>query len=353
MTAARTRVAVLFGGANSEHEVSCASAMSVAENLDRGRFEPVLLGADRRGGWHRVRRVQDLARTDPTAGQRLPDLADVDVALPVLHGRFGEDGTLQGLLELARVPYVGSGVLASALAMDKARCQRVLDASGIPTVPTAVVGRATRGDARTLAAAIGYPVFVKPNRAGSSVGTARVTDPDALPSAIDVALGHDGSALLQPFQVADEVDIAVLQRVDGSLAVAPALRVRLRSAAPYFDYESKYSAGSVEFEIPARVAPEVTARLGSLAELAFEALGCEGLARLDFFVSADGRILLNEVNTMPGLTSLSQFPRMWAAAGVGYPDLLSALLDRAVAVRGRNRAASVRGPGHGSLAGQR
>jgi D-alanine-D-alanine ligase len=345
-------VAVLFGGANSEHEVSCSSARSVEEHLDRARFDPVFVGADRHGGWHRLDRVADLAAADPAEGRRLPDLAGVDMVLPVLHGRFGEDGTLQGLLELAGMPYVGNGVLASALAMDKARCQQVLEGSGIPTVPTIVVTRATQDRAADAAASLGYPVFVKPNRSGSSVGTTRVTDAGALSAALDEALEHDESALLQPFQAADEVDVAVLQRPDGSLAVAPALRVRLNSGAQYFDYSSKYSAGSAEFEIPARVPAEVTERLTTLAGLAFEALGCEGLARIDFFVSGDGRVVLNEVNTMPGLTSLSQFPRMWAAAGRTYPDLLSALLDRAFAGRGTAAPATPGRPGRGALVGR-
>ncbi len=343
MSGARRTIAVLFGGANSEHEVSCSSARSVEEHLDRTLFDPVVLGADRRGGWHRVDRVDDLATADPAEGRRLPDLAGVDMVLPVLHGRFGEDGTLQGLLELAGTPYVGNGVLASAVAMDKFRCQQVLGGSGIPTVPTVLVDRSDLADrtdrigARTVtdrAAVLGYPLFVKPNRSGSSVGAARVTEPADLQEAVDAALAHDDAALLQPFQAGDEVDVAVLQRPDGSLAVAPPLRVRLSTEATYFDYASKYSAGSVEFEIPARVPTAVTERVMALARLAFEALGCEGLARIDFFVTADGRAVLNEVNTMPGLTSVSQFPRMWAAAGMGYPELLTALLERAFAARG-------------------
>jgi D-alanine-D-alanine ligase len=348
----RTRVAVIFGGANSEHEVSRASARSVEEHLDRRRFDPVFLGADRQGGWHRLARVDDLATARPAEGRRLPDLAGVDMALPVLHGRFGEDGTLQGLLELAGIPYVGNGVLSSAVAMDKAHCQRILDASGVPTVPTVEITQATRDRAADAAEALGYPLFVKPNRSGSSVGTARVIGPAGLDAAVDGALAHDDSALLQPFQAADEVDVAVLQRPDGSLVVAPALRVQLKPDAQYFDYASKYSAGSVGFEIPARVPPEVTERLRTLACRAFEALDCEGLARIDFFVAPDGRVVLNEVNTMPGLTSLSQFPRMWAAAGVAYPDLLSALLDRAFAARGTAAPRPAAPAGHGALVGR-
>ena len=355
MSAARPTVAVLFGGASSEHEVSCSSARSVEEHLDRGRFDPVFLGADRHGGWHRVDRVRDLAAVNPVEGRRLPDLAGVDMVLPVLHGRFGEDGTLQGLLELSGTPYVGNGVLAGAIAMDKFRCQQVLGGSGIPTVPTVVIDRANRAHAQRLvdrAAVLGYPLFVKPNRSGSSVGATRVEDPADLSAAVDAALAHDDAALLQPFQAGDEVDVAVLQRPDGSLAVAPPLRVRLSTDASYFDYASKYSPGSVEFEIPARVPTTVTDRVSALALFAFEALGCEGLARIDFFVTTDGRVLLNEVNTMPGLTSLSQFPRMWAAAGMGYPDLLTALLDRAFAARGTAAPVGTAVPDRGARVGR-
>jgi D-alanine-D-alanine ligase len=320
------RIGIIFGGANSEHEVSCNSARSVAANLDPENYEAVLIGIDRQGTWHRVDSVDALA--DARDGSRFPDLDGIDVAFPVLHGRFGEDGTVQGLLELARVPYVGCGVLASALAMDKLIAQRLLEASGIPTIPSRGVTAETRDDALELATELEYPLFVKPNRAGSSVGASRVEGPDQLLAAIDLALQHDKTALVQMAVVGDEVDLGVLQQVDGSLALGAPLRIHTTSAA-FFDYEAKYTAGGAELEVPAQIPESVAAQLAEYAKQAFVALDCEGLARVDFFVGADGTITLNEVNTLPGLTAFSQYPRMWQAMGVSYPELLGRLIDRA------------------------
>ncbi|MBG6107351.1 D-alanine--D-alanine ligase family protein [Frigoribacterium sp. CG_9.8] len=323
------RIGIIFGGANNEHEVSCNSARSVASHLDLLRFEPVLIGIDRRGGWHRVDSVDALA--DVTEGSRFPDLDGIDVAFPALHGRFGEDGTVQGLLELARLPYVGCGVLSSALAMDKLLTQRLLELVGIPTIPTSAVIAATVGDAVMLADALGYPIFVKPNRSGSSVGASRVESAEAVADAIALALQHDSTALLQETIVGDEVAIGVLQHLDGSLAVGAPLRIVTGDTAIFFDYTAKYTAeGGATLEVPAQIPDAAQARLVELATLAFRTLGCEGLARVDFFLGADGTITLNEVNTLPGLTALSQYPRMWQAVGVSYTELLSRLIDRAV-----------------------
>jgi D-alanine-D-alanine ligase len=305
-------IGIIFGGKNSEHEVSCSSARSVLENLDPQLFDVVLIGIDRRGGWHRLDSVDALDEVDVSAGTRFPDLDGVDVAFPVLHGRFGEDGTVQGLLELARLPYVGCGVLASALAMDKQLAQRVLEGSGIPTIPTRSVTAATAGDAAALADELGYPLFVKPNRGGSSVGASRVVVKEELGEAIALALAHDKTALIQKAVDADEIDLGVLQLVTGELLIGAPLRVIKK------------------LEVPARIPAELSARLVELAKLAFVALDCEGLARVDFFVSDDGTITLNEVNTLPGLTSLSHYPRMWASIGVSYSALLTKLIDRAV-----------------------
>jgi D-alanine-D-alanine ligase len=323
-------IGIIFGGKNSEHEVSCSSARSVLENLDPQLFDVVLIGIDRRGGWHRLDSVDALDEVDVSAGTRFPDLDGVDVAFPVLHGRFGEDGTVQGLLELARLPYVGCGVLASALAMDKQLAQRVLEGSGIPTIPTRSVTAATAGDAAALADELGYPLFVKPNRGGSSVGASRVVVKEELGEAIALALAHDKTALIQKAVDADEIDLGVLQLVTGELLIGAPLRVIKKSPMAFFDYAAKYTPGGVELEVPARIPAELSARLVELAKLAFVALDCEGLARVDFFVSDDGTITLNEVNTLPGLTSLSHYPRMWASIGVSYSALLTKLIDRAV-----------------------
>jgi D-alanine-D-alanine ligase len=327
----KLNVGIIFGGANSEHEVSCSSALGVLGSLDTDRFTPVLLGVDRAGGWHTVDAVADLESVG--TGPRLPDLGGIDVALPVLHGRFGEDGTVQGLLELAGVPYVGNGVLSSALAMDKFMCQQLLAAAGLPTVDTVLVTADDRSDAAGRTAKIGYPVFVKPNRAGSSVGVSRVDSPAGLDAAIELALASDSTALVQPLIDASEVDLGVLQAADGSLSVAEPLRILPGAGSTFFDYASKYTDGAHEFEIPAKLHPDVRARLEEFAKKAFHVLGCEGLARVDFFVSDSGTITLNEVNTMPGMTALSQYPTMWDLSGVDYRELLNRLIDRALVAR--------------------
>jgi D-alanine-D-alanine ligase len=323
------RIGIIFGGANNEHEVSCNSARSVASHLDPERFEPILIGIDRAGGWHRLESVDALARA--SEGTRLPDLDGVDVAFPALHGRFGEDGTVQGLLELARIAYVGCGVLSSALAMDKVLAQRLLELAGIPTIPTRMLNSSTAAGAADLARELGYPVFVKPNRSGSSVGASRANSGEAIEAAVALALEHDDDALVQQMIVGDEIAIGVLQDIDGSLLVAAPLRVLTEGPTAFFDYTAKYTAGGgATLEVPARIPEESASRLVEFAKLAFTTLNCEGLARVDFFLGADGTITLNEVNTLPGLTALSQYPRMWQAVGVSYTELLSRLIDRAV-----------------------
>lgn len=325
----KTTVGVVFGGASSEHEVSCSSAKGVVANLDSARFDVVLLKVGRHGLWSRVDEIDD----EVVDGSQLPDLHDLDVLLPVLHGRFGEDGTVQGLFELVGIPYVGCGVLSSALAMDKRMAQSVLSAAGLPTVPTVEVTTETRATAVRAATDLGYPVFVKPNRAGSSMGVSRVNTPGELDAALDLALASDSIALIQPLIVADEIDLGVLQQVTGELSVGKPLHIRTAEGSAFFDYAAKYTDGGHEFVIPAEISAELTATLERLAIAAFRALDCEGLARVDFFLSADGSVLINEVNTMPGMTALSQFPTIWQASGLLYPEMLSLLIDRALAAR--------------------
>lgn len=327
----RQSVGIVFGGANNEHEVSCSSARSVIGHLDPERFTALLLGIDRAGGWHRLATVDELATAG--AGAALPGFEDIDVVLPVLHGRFGEDGTVQGLLEIAGVPYVGNGVLASALAMDKLMCQRVLASDGLPVIETAAVTARTRAGAAERAESFGYPVFVKPNRAGSSVGASRVDSADQLDAALDLALATDVTALIQPVEVAAEIDVGVLQAPDDSLSVGAPLRVRTLGESAFFDYAAKYTPGGVDLEVPAQISDELRGRLGDLAMDAFRSLGCEGLARVDCFVRDDESIRISEVNTMPGMTALSQYPRMWQAEGVGYRELLGRLIERALVAR--------------------
>jgi D-alanine-D-alanine ligase len=245
------------------------------------------------------------------------------VAVPVLHGRFGEDGTVQGLLELAGIPYTGCGVLASALAMDKLQAARVLRAAGVPVVD---------GVASTDSLPYDFPVFVKPNRSGSSVGANRVDSAELLDAAIDAALEHDSVALVQPVMHGEEVDVGVLQLADGTLVTGATLRVHPAADKAFFDFAAKYTAGGVQFEVPASLDAEVAQRIDRLAREAFTALGCDGIARVDFFLGADGSLVVNEVNTLPGLTARSQYPRMFAVIGMPLPAVLDVLLDRALAV---------------------
>ena len=348
----RTRVAVVLGGRSTEHAISCVSAGSVLAALDRDRYDVVAVGITPEGRWvlvpddpallsisgrelPSVKDGQAVALPgDPTVGGLVPledgpaVLGSVDVVFPVLHGPWGEDGTLQGLLEMAGVPYVGSGVLASAAAMDKAVAKVLLRAAGLP-VADAVVVRAGEPVDREAVAALGLPVFVKPARGGSSIGISRVTDLADLDAALEVAFAADPKALVEAALSGREVECGVLQGPDGAQASVPA-EVRVTGPQEFYDFEAKYLGTSTELDVPADLPAEVAGRLRQLALEAFRALDCEGLARVDFFVLPDGGLTVNEVNTMPGFTPTSMFPRMWAASGVGYPELVDRLVQAAL-----------------------
>ena len=354
-SARKTRVAVVFGGRSTEHTVSCVSAGSVLANLDPDRFEVVPIGITREGGWV-------LGTSDPRAleirGRELPSVSEgkalvlagdptrhelvsldagtealggVDVVFPVLHGAFGEDGTIQGLLELAGIPYVGAGVLASAAAMDKEYAKKLLAAEGLP-VGTYVALR--RGQS-TLEAEdrerLGLPVFVKPSRAGSSIGITKVTDWDQLDAAIALARETDPKVLIEAAVVGREVECGVLEFPDGRIEASLPAEIRVLAEDKWYDFETKYLGEDAELDIPAKLADAVTERLRALAVRAFGALDCQGLARVDFFVGADGELTINEVNTMPGFTTTSAYPKMWAVTGLDYRTLLTTLVETAVA----------------------
>jgi D-alanine-D-alanine ligase len=342
----RTRVAVIFGGRSSEHAISCVTAGSVLDALDPQRYDVLALGITTEGRWvhadatalqMRGRELPSVSSAgdsvvlpgDPTA---LPaDLATVDVVFPLLHGPYGEDGTLQGLLELAGLPYVGSGVFASAAAMDKHHMKRLLHEAGLG-VPAYVVAKAGRPLPPGIDE-LGRPLFVKPARGGSSIGISKVTDPSALPAALDLAYLHDPKALIEEGVVGRELECGVLAGVGGSAPQAslPA-EVRVAPGADFYDFDAKYMPDSgTEFDIPPDLAPELIEQVRATAIAAFEALDCEGLARVDFFLTAGGELLVNEVNTMPGFTPVSMFPRMWAATGIDYPTLVGRLIDDAIA----------------------
>jgi D-alanine-D-alanine ligase len=332
-----TTVAVLYGGANSEHEVSVRSARDAVDTLRDLGYVVRPIGIDRGGVWHPVEAAGP--GTDVRAGEGnalprgpRPELwQGVDVAFPLLHGRYGEDGTVQGAIELAGLPYVGSGVLASAIAMDKRMTWHVASAAGVPMVETRSVTslHALPGAVRGLP----LPLFVKPNRAGSSVGASRITELDELAPAVRAALSHDRHALVQPAVSADEVSIGVYRKPGGNtIATGPSL---VRVGDGFFDYAGKYGGSGPTIQIPGPVDHDLVDRMRELALRAFEAIDADGLARVDFFLTADGDVLLNEINTMPGLTAHSHFPRLCAADGVEYPELLKTLVDRAVEIGAR------------------
>ncbi len=354
----RTRVAVVFGGRSTEHAISCVSAASVLAALDPAHYDVVAVGITPEGRWvlgpddpaqlaisgRELPAVKDGRAValpgDPTAGGLLaledgPGLlGEVDVVFPVLHGPYGEDGTIQGLLELAGVPYVGSGVLASAAAMDKSVARVLLAAAGLRVTPAVVVR-----DAQWLAepelvsarvAALGLPVFVKPARGGSSIGISKVSDPAELPEALRLAFACDPKVLVEAAVAGREVECGILEARDGSAQASVPAEIRLVGEYAFYDFDAKYLDSATELDCPADLPGPVTAALQEAARQAFVAMDCSGLARVDFFVGADGTLTVNEINTMPGFTPSSMFPRVWAASGVAYPELVDALVATAL-----------------------
>ena len=315
------RVAVLGGGRSSEHEISLASAESVRAGLEAAGHATVSIEIGRDGIW---RRDGEELSIRPGRG-----LLDADIVFPVLHGPFGEDGTVQGLLECLDVPYVGAGVLASALCMDKVAFKDLIAHAGLPQVDyRAVRVEKYRADPKAeieRLAALGAPAFVKPARLGSSVGIVRVSDPAELPAALETAFEHDPLALVEAAASGLEVECSVLGNGE-PLASVPGEIVLAGGEAGWYDYEAKYSPGGMELIVPPRVAPNVRERIRELAVTVFMATGCSGLARVDFFVEGS-EVLVNELNTMPGFTRTSVFGALFQASGIPYPDLLDQLVQ--------------------------
>jgi D-alanine-D-alanine ligase len=360
----KPRVAVVFGGRSSEHAISCVTAGSVLAAIDAERYDVVPIGIATDGRW--VLESGDPDRLRIEAPDRLPSvdgeraaialapeaastglvvtepsqpprtLGDVDVVFPLLHGPWGEDGTIQGMLEMAGVRYVGAGVLASAVSMDKAYMKVVLAAGGLPVLPSVTVtSREWDQDpaaCRARAATLGYPQFVKPARGGSSFGISKVHDAGELDAAIAEAFRFDPKVLVETAAVdAREIECGVLQALDGTPETSLPAELRVGGDHEFYDFAAKYLPGeSTEIDIPADLPEDIAAEIRSLAVRAFEAVGCEGLARVDFFVLADGRVVVNEINTMPGFTPTSMYPQMWAASGVDYPALVDRLIQLAL-----------------------
>ncbi len=358
----RIRVAVVFGGRSNEHAISCVSAGSILRNLDPRRFDVLAVGITPDGSWVLTdgdpdaltitnRQLPGVGSASGTELALLADpqragqlvalspgvkevLASVDVVFPVLHGAYGEDGTIQGLLEIAGVPYVGAGVLASAAGMDKEFTKKLLTVDGLPVGPHAVL----RGSQPTLGAEqrerLGLPVFVKPARGGSSIGVSRVSTWEQLPAAVAQARRHDPKVIIEAAVAGRELECGVLEFPDGTVQASTVGEIRVAGVRgredSFYDFATKYLDDAAELDVPAKIDDDAADAVRQLAIRAFTAIDCEGLARVDFFLTEDGP-LINEVNTMPGFTTISMYPRMWAASGVDYPTLLATMVDTALA----------------------
>jgi len=334
----KPRVAVIQGGRSSEHEISLASAQSVVEALEGEGYEVVKVEIDREGRWalgpsNRLSLSSQAAPQLEAPGETLPvpasdgavpaTLASVDVVLPILHGPFGEDGTVQGLLELAGVPYVGPGVAASAVCMDKDLFKKVLRDSGIPVARHHAIRLADE-----IRNPFGYPVFVKPARLGSSVGISKVHSEEELGAAVELARGHDEKVLVEEFVDGIEVECSVL----GNLDTPPVASLvgEIVAHAEWYDYAAKYDEGGMDLIVPARIPEESARRVQDLSVQAFVATECEGMARVDCFVRDDGEVVINELNTIPGFTATSVYAKLFEASGIAYPELLDRLVQLAL-----------------------
>jgi D-alanine-D-alanine ligase len=363
----KPRVAVVFGGRSSEHGISVVTAGAVLKSIDRTKYDVLPIGITPEGRWaltadepermaivdRRPPSVDALAESaeggvilpvDPAnrevvysePGSVPKALGEVDVVFPVLHGPYGEDGTLQGLLELSGVPYVGSGVLASAVGQDKEYMKRVFTSFGLKVGPYVVVRpreweldqAAARKKIVDFAGEHGWPLFVKPSRAGSSIGITKVDGPAGLDEAIAEAQRHDPKILVEAALRGREIECGVLEFEDGPRASLPA-EIPSPETHAYYDFEAKY-IDSTPGLVPAPLTPEETAEVQRLAVDAFEAASCEGLVRADFFLTEDGEFVINEINTMPGFTPISMYPQMWQASGVSYPELIDRLVQAAL-----------------------
>jgi D-alanine-D-alanine ligase len=350
----KIRVAIIAGGRSSEHPISCISASGVLAAIDRSKFEPILIGITQSGTWIDMRqgdfeRGSDGLSYVPEGGEKLivdihgikdskgSDLG-IDIAFPLLHGAYGEDGTIQGLFEMAGIAYVGSGVLASAVAMDKSFAKPIYADFGLKVADGITVHRDNWNKSKDLEIAkiraLGFPIFIKPARSGSSRGTSKVRDESEISAALDDAFNYDPRVLVEAAVVGREIECAVLQ-ID-SVATASVLgEVRVHPPHEFYDFEAKYLDGSTTFDIPANLAEPIASAISQAAITAFEALGCEGLARVDFFLSEDNQIIINELNTMPGFTPTSVFPALWEKTGKSYSQIITILLDSALS-RQRN-----------------
>ncbi|MBV8657032.1 MAG: D-alanine--D-alanine ligase [Burkholderiales bacterium] len=346
----RIKVAILFGGKSAEHEVSLQSAKNVIHAIDKVKYEVVPIGIDRDGTWRAYHSSKFLVNEDhpgeisinqndgecvalvPYGGGDLISLSShskydrVDVIFPLLHGPYGEDGTMQGLLKLSNVPFVGSGVLGSSVGMDKDFTKRLLRDAGLPIGDFVTVRRGEAVDLDEVLSALGSPVFVKPANLGSSVGISKAQNTLELQSAIELALRYDKKILIEAFIAGREVECGVL----GNDHPAASVVGEITPHHDFYSYEAKYlDQAGASSKVPAAIPPEISTLIRNLSIKVFKTLGCEGLARVDFFLKKDGTVLVNEINTIPGFTNISMYPALWRESGVGYTDLISQLIELA------------------------
>jgi D-alanine-D-alanine ligase len=349
----KTRVAILYGGRSAEHDVSRLSAANVLKAIDRRRYEVVPIAISRDGRW--LLQPSSEAGADEAGAAVSEDgvevallpggkgrlvavsqggaqLDPVDVVFPVLHGPFGEDGSVQGYAEVADVAYVGCGILASAAAMDKDVAKRLLREAGLGVARSVTVLRGDVGSFQEIAGALGLPFFAKPARQGSSFGVSKVHDRDGFEQAVETALSYDSKALIEEFVDGREIECSVLERADGSLTVSLPGEIIPAGKHGFYTYEAKYlDADGALVKVPADVPADVADKAKEMAARAFRALGCEAMARVDFFLRADGSLLVNEVNTLPGFTDISMYAKALAAAGIGYSTVIDVLIEHALA----------------------
>ena len=337
----KIKVAIICGGKSSEHEISCVSAAGVIAAIDAEKFEPVLIGITKSGKWLLLPNdinfsiVDGALPTVPESGVDViiannllqaggKDLA-IDVVFPVLHGPYGEDGTIQGLFEMINLKYVGSGVLASAVSMDKSFAKPIFAAAGLSVAPGVVV----TSNNFQLPTELKFPLFVKPARSGSSRGTTKVKNESELKNAVSFALEFDTKVLIESVINGREIECAVLQSAGKTIA-SPVGQIVIASKYEFYDFQAKYLDNSMQLVFPTDLPAGIEAKIQEQAIKAFNAAGCEGLARIDFFYSNDGEIIINEINTMPGFTPLSVYPKLIAKTGVSYKELITKLLETAL-----------------------
>ena len=338
----KTTVAIVCGGRSSEHEISCLSAGGVLAGLDTEKFEAILIGITKAGNWVQLPNDYPLAIINgvlPAVDESLtPIIADVhgfsvdgnplniDVVFPALHGPYGEDGTIQGFFETAGISYVGSGVMASAAAMDKAFSKTIFTAAGMSVASGVVV---TSSNWKSKSENMAYPVFVKPARGGSSRGTSKVKSPADLEAALKDAFTFDRKVMIEEAVVGREIECAVLEK-DGEVIASVVGEIVIDSKYEFYDFEAKYLDDATTVNVPAEIPTSASQEIRAMAVQAFQSLGCSGLARVDFFYTKNNEIVINEINTMPGFTGTSMYPKLIAASGINYTELISALIATAL-----------------------